>query len=140
MATSVGGRIAVGIVGCWGFTFAALLFFYAVSPWTDHMEIPVFRSRPLDTVVFGAAGLICVFVIARLIQGRRWAWRAAFAVSILMLGLGAFLLYSSLNAQTDFERSESGFSFGVSIILLTPAVMCTVLLALPCARRRFAFS
>ena len=138
MATNAGARVAVGIVCCWGFAFAALLFFYAVGPWTDHREIPVFGSRPLDTMLFGTAGLICVFVIARLIQGRRWAWWTAFAVSILTLGLGAFLLYSSLHAQTDFERSESGFGLGISIILLTPTVMCSVLLALPCVRRRFA--
>ena len=135
MARRVGERVAVGIVCCWGFAFAALLFFYAVGPWTDHQVIPFFGSRLLDTMLFGTAGLICVFVIARLIQGRRWAWWTAFAVSILMLGFGAFLLYSSLHAQTDFERSESGFGIGISIILLAPTVMCSVLLALPCVRR-----
>ena len=138
MATNAGARLAVGIVCCCGFAFAALLFFCAVGPWTDHRAIPVFGSRPLDTLLFGTAGMICVFVIARLIQGRRWAWWTAFAVSILMLGFGAFLLYSSLHAQTDFERSESGFGLGISIILLAPTVMCSVLLALPCVRRRFA--
>jgi hypothetical protein len=138
MASNVGVRVAVGIVCCWGFVFAALLFFYAIGPWTDHRAIPLFGSRLLDTMLFGAAGLICVFVIARLIQGRRWAWWTAFAVSILMLGFGAFLLYSALHAQTDFERSESGFGIGISIILLTPTVISSVLLALPCVRRRFA--
>lgn len=134
---SLGARVAVGIVCCWGFALTALLVFYAASPWIDHREIPVFRSRPLDTVLFGAAGLTCLFVIARLIQGRRWAWWTAFAVSTVILGLGAFLLYSSLHAQTEFERSESGFGLGVSIILMTPTAMCSVLLALPCVRRTF---
>lgn len=135
---NVGGRVAVGIVCCWGFSLAALLFFYAAGPWIDHGEIPVFHSRPLDTLLFGAAGLICILVIAKLVQGRRWAWWTAFAMSTVILGLGALLFYSSLRAQTDFERSESGFGIGVSIIAMTPAVMCCVLLALPCVRRRFA--
>jgi hypothetical protein len=70
MATKASVRVAVGIVCCWGFAFAALLFFYAVAPWTDHRAIAFFGSRPLDTVLFGTAGLISVFVIARLIQGQ----------------------------------------------------------------------
>ena len=135
MVTNVGARVAVGIVCCWGFAFAAMLFFYAIGPWTDHRAIPFFGSRTLHTILFGTAGFICVFVITRLIQGRRWAWWTTFAVSILMLGLGVLLLYSSLHAQTDFERSESGFGIGISIILLAPTVMCSVLLALPCVRR-----
>lgn len=138
MVGNLGRRVAVGIVCCWGFAFAALLFFYALSPWIDHKEIPVFGSRLLDTVLFGAAGLICVFVIARLIQGKRWAWWAAFAVSTLILALGAFFFYASMHARTDFERSESGFGLGVSIILMAPTAICSVLLALPCVRRRFA--
>lgn len=138
MAGKVAGRVAVGIVCCWGFALAALLFLYAVSPWIDHKEIPFFGSRASDTALFGAAELICVFVILRFIQGKRWAWWTAFAVSTLILGLGALLLYSSLHARTDFERSESGFGFGVSIILMTPSAICSALLALPCVRRRFA--
>ena len=131
----LGARAAVGIVGFWGFALTALLLFYAASPWIDHRAIPVFRSRVLDTVLFGVVGLICLFVIARLIQARRWAWWTAFAVSTVILGLGAFLFYSSLHAQTEFERSESGFGLGVSIILMAPSAMCSVLLALPCVRR-----
>jgi len=137
---NVGSRVAIGIVCCCGFAVAALLFLYAANPWIDHTEIPLFHSRASDTVLFGVAGLFCLFVIARLIQGRRWAWWTAFAVSTVVLGLGAFLLYSSLHAQTDFERSESGFGLGVSIILMIPTAICSVLLALPCVRRRFTAS
>ena len=137
MTGNVGGRVAVGIVCCWAFAFTVLSFFYAVGPWADPKEIPVFHSRLLDTALFGMAGLISLFVIAKLIQGRHWAWWTAFMVSILILGLGAFLFYSSLHARTDFERSESGFALGVSMILMTPTAMCSVLLALPCVRRRF---
>jgi hypothetical protein len=137
MTGNVGGRVGVGIVCCWGFALTALSFFYAVGPCSDPKEIPVFHSRLLDTALFGMAGLISLFVIAKLIQGRHWAWWTAFVVSILILGLGAFLFYSSLHARTDFERSESGFGLGVSMILMTPTAMCSVLLALPCVRRRF---
>jgi hypothetical protein len=71
MAGKIAARIAVGIVCCWGLAFATLLFFYAVNPWIDHKEIPVFGSRASDAALFGAAGLMCVFVIRRFIQGRR---------------------------------------------------------------------
>jgi hypothetical protein len=119
------------IVCCWGFALAALLFFYAASPWIEHRAIPLFHAGIADALLFGAAGLICLFVITRLIQGRRWAWWTALAVSTVVLALGALLLYSSLHAKTDFERSESGFGIGVSMILITPTAMCTALLVLP---------
>ena len=61
MFQSVAGKLAVGIVCCWGVAFAALIFFYAVNPWIDHKEIPVFGSRSSDTALFGAPGLVCVF-------------------------------------------------------------------------------
>ena len=115
--TNIGTKIAIGIVCCWGFALAGMLFFYAAGPWIEHRVIPSFHSRVADTLLFGAAGLICLFVITRLIQGRRWAWWTAFAVSTIILALGASLLYSSLHAKTDFERSESGFGIGVSMIL-----------------------
>ncbi len=134
---NIGAKIAIGVVCCWGFALASLLFFYAAAPWIERRAIPSFHSRFADTLLFGAAGLICIFVITRLIQGRRWAWWTAFAVSTLMLALGALFLYSSLHAKTDFERSESGFGFGVSMILMTPTAMCSVLLVLPSVRRRF---
>jgi hypothetical protein len=117
---------------------AALLFLYAVNPWFDHKEIPVFGSRLSETALFGAAGMTCAFVTMRLIQGRRWAWWTAFAASVVILGLGAFLLYSSLHPQNDFERSESGFGVGISIILAVPSLITSVLLTLPCVRQRFA--
>ena len=140
MAGKVAGRVAVGVVCFWGFVFAALLFVYAVNPWIDHKEIPVFSSRASDTALFGAAGLVCVFVILRFIQRRRWAWWTVLGVSTVIFGIGAFVLYSSLRARTDFERSESGFGIGVSTILMTPTAICGVLLSLPCVRRRFASS
>jgi hypothetical protein len=134
---NLGAKLAIGIVCCWGFALAALLFLYAASPWIDHRAIPSFHSRFADTLLFGTAGLICLFVIARLIQGRRWAWWTVFGVSTAIFALGAVLLYSSLHAKTEFERSESGFGVGVSLILMTPTTMSCVLLVLPFVRRRF---
>jgi len=72
MAKKVAVRLAVAIVCFWGFAFAALLFSYALVPWIDHKEIPIFGSQVSDSALFGAAGLTCVFVILRFIQGRRW--------------------------------------------------------------------
>jgi hypothetical protein len=137
MIGKIVGKVALGIVCSCGFAFSALLLFYAVGPWTDPKAIPVFHSRLLDSALFGAAGLLCVFVIAQLIRGRRWAWWTAFAVSTLILGLGLFFLYSSLNARTDFERSESGFGIGISIILIMPTFVSSALLLLPSVRRMF---
>jgi hypothetical protein len=131
-------KVAVGIVCCCGFGFATLLFFYAANPWIDHQEIPVFGSRQLDALLFSAAGFMCAFVTIRFAQGRRWAWWTAVAVSLLTLGLGVLLLYSSLQPQSDFARSESGFGIGISIILVTPSFVTGVLLALPRVRQRFA--
>src|SRR5947208_17063256 len=105
MTGNVGGRVAVGMCVAGVLQILVLSFFYAVGPWADPKEIPVFHSRLLDTALFGMAGLISLFVIAKLIQGRHWAWWTAFMVSILILGLGAFLFYSSLHARTAFERS-----------------------------------
>jgi hypothetical protein len=138
MAANITGRIALGIVCCCGFALAALLFFYAVSPWIDRKEIPVFGSGALDALLFGMAGLICSFVTMRLIQGRRWAWWTALTVSVLALGLGALLLATSLHPQNDFERSEFGFGVGTSIILTIPSLVTCALLLLPSVRHRFA--
>jgi hypothetical protein len=135
---SVAGKIALGVVCCCGFTLAALLFLYAVNSWIDFKAIPVFGSRPADTVLFGAAGLICAFVTTRLIQGRRWAWWTAFTVSVLILALGIFVCYAALRPESDFARSESGFGIGISIILMTPSFISSLMLLLPCVRRRFA--
>jgi hypothetical protein len=137
---NISAKIAIGIVCFWGVALAALLFFYAASPWIEHEAIPSFHSRFADTLLFGTAGLICLFVITRLIQGRRWAWWTALAVSTAILALGAVLLYSSFHAKTEFERSESGFGIGVSLILITPTTMSSVLLVLPFVRRRFITS
>jgi hypothetical protein len=135
---TVAGKIALGVVCCCGFTLAALLFLFAVNPWIDHKAIPVFGSRQGDTVLFGVVGLICAFVTTRLIQGRRWAWWTSFTVSILILGLGIFVCYSALHPESDFARSESGFGVGISIILMTPSLISSLMLLLPCVRRRFA--
>ena len=71
---SIDAKIALGLVCCCGFALAALLLlFYAGNPWVDHKAIPMFGSRLVDTMLFGAAGLICAFVTTRLIQFRRWA-------------------------------------------------------------------
>jgi hypothetical protein len=137
MGGNLAARIGLGIVCCCCFGFAALLLFYAVHPWIDHKEIPFFDSRLSHNALFGAVGLICTFVTVRLIQGRPWAWWTAFAVSTLILSLGMFLLYSSLHPRSEFERSESGFGIGISIILIMPTFVSSVLLLLPSVRRRF---
>jgi hypothetical protein len=128
-------KIAIGVVCFFGFTLAALLFFYAVNPWIEQAEIPVFRSRVYDAGLFGVTGLLCLFVTIRLIQGRTWAWWSTFAVSLLTLGLGSFVFISALHPRDDFARSESGFGLGIAVFLMTPGAISGVLL--PSVRRTY---
>jgi hypothetical protein len=137
---TVVAKIAIGVVRSLGFALAVLLFFYAASPWTEQGVIPVFGSRFFDSALFGIAGVICVFVNIRLAQGRAWAWWTAVSLSLLTLVLGVLILTFALHLRDDFARSESGFGLGVSVILMTPAVIATVLLILPPVRQRFLFS
>lgn len=131
-------RIAVRIVSIIGLGPAALFFFYAVGPWTEARAIPMFGSRIYDTVLFGAAGLLCIFVVLRLIQSRVWAWWITFVASILVLGLGIFSFYSALHPSD--AGWESGFVLGVAVFLMTPAAVACVLLSLPSVRREFVSS
>ena len=133
-------RIAVGIVATIGIALAALLFFYAVDLWREARAIPMFGSRIYDSVLFGGAGVLCIFVNLRLIQGRVWAWWTTFGASTLVLGLGLSIFYSALNPRDDFARSESGFGIGISVILMIPAMVACVLLSLPPVRRSFLSS
>jgi len=80
-------KIAIGLVCFLGFILATLLFFYAGNPWIEEREIPIFGSRFLDSTLFGLAGLFCVFVNIRLMQGKAWAWWTALAASVLILHL-----------------------------------------------------
>jgi len=139
MKMSVAGRFAIGVVSCCGFAFAALLFVYAVSPWVDQKQIPFFGTPASDTVLFGTAGAFCALVNIRLLQRRRWAWWTAFSVSLLTLGFGMLVFFSALHPKNDFARSESGFGIGISLILVTPSLITSVLLALPSVRRVFGF-
>jgi hypothetical protein len=130
-------QISIGVVSCFGFTLGALLFFYAVSPWTDHKIIPFFGSRVLDTAIFGVIGLFCVFVTIQLLRSKRWAWWFAFVITAITLGLAIIFLILVLHPRDDFERSEGGFGLGISLCLLIPGAISAILLSLPSVRRRF---
>ena len=130
--------IAVGVVSLLGFSFAALLAFYATGPWMDRKAIPVFGSRMLDTVLFGIFALAAGFGSIRFVQGRRWAWWTALVISTLTLTSGIVLFYTSLHPHSDTEASESGFGIGVSLMLMTPGAIAGMLLVIPSVRRRFA--
>jgi hypothetical protein len=133
-------RIALGVVCFLGLSFAALLLLYAVSPWIEQRAFPVSGSQSHDSVLFGIAGLSCVYVNIRLIQGKAWAWWTTLSVNVLILVLGVVVFISALNPRDDFGRSESGFGIGISVLLGTPAAIATVLLILPPVRRRFALA
>jgi hypothetical protein len=137
---SMVARIAVGIVAAIGIALAVLFFFYALGPWTDARVIPMFGSRICDSVLFGAAGFLCIFVNIRFIQGRVWAWWTTLGASVLLLGLGLSTFYLALHPRDGFARSESGFAIGLSVILMIPAMVACVLLSLPPVRRRFLSS
>ncbi len=133
-------QISIGVVSCFGFTLGALLFFYAVSPWTDHKVIPFFGSRVWDTAIFGVVGLFCVFVTMQLLRSKCSAWWFAFAVATITLGLAIVFLILVLHPRNDFERSEGGFGLFVSLCLLIPGAISTILLSLPSVRRRISSS
>ena len=133
-------KISIEIVAIIGMTLGALFLFQAVGPWIEAQTIPMFGSRIYDTALFGAAGLLWVFITLRLIQGKVWAWWTTLWANILALGLGLSIFYSALHPHDDFARSESGFGIGISIILMTPAIVACVLLSLPPVRRRFVSS
>src|SRR5208282_3518980 len=130
-------RVAIVVVCLFGLAFAALLLFAAVNPWVDQHEIPFLGSRFYDSALFGAAGLLCAFVVVRLIQGKLWAWWTAFAVGLVTIGLGALLFVSALHPRDDFARSESGFGLGTGFILMTLGAIPSVLLGLPPVRQKF---
>ena len=90
-------KIAIGIVATIGMTLGALFFFYGAGPWIEAGAIPMFGSRIYDTALFGAAGLLCIFITLRLIQGKVWAWWTTLWASILALGLGLSIFYSALH-------------------------------------------
>ena len=69
---SLKARILVGLVGAVGTLFAAILFFYAASPYVEKGVVPFFHSAPLEALIFGTAGIACLIVSIRLIAGRRW--------------------------------------------------------------------
>jgi hypothetical protein len=132
-------KVAIGVVCFLGLLLAALLFFYAKSLWIEQREI-YFGSRFFNSAVSGMAGLFCVFVSMRLMQGKAWAWWTALAGSVLALVFGVLIFFSALHPRDDFARSESGFGLGISAIVMTPAVIANILLVLPPVRRRFVFS
>lgn len=131
-------RIAIGVVCLFGFTLAALLFFYAANPWMERVEVPLFGSRIYDTALFSVIGLLCVLASIRLIQGRTWAWWTAFIVSLITFGLGAFLFVYALYPRDKFARSEGGFGLGIGIMLMIPGTISSILLNLSSVCRRFA--
>jgi hypothetical protein len=130
-------RIAVGILAALGIALASLFFFCSGSPWAEAGLNPIFGSRILDSVLFGGAGVLCVFLSLRLFQGTVWAWWTTLAASILVLGFGLSIFYLSIHPRDDFARSEGGFGIGLSVILMVPATVTTVLLSLPPVRRSF---
>ena len=133
-------QISMAVVSCFGFTLGALLFFYAVSPWTDHKVIPFFGSGVCDTAIFGVIGLFCIFVTIQLLRSKCWAWWFAFAVATITLALATVFLIAVLHPRDDFERSESGFGLFISLCLLIPSAISTILLSLPSVRRRISSS
>jgi hypothetical protein len=116
---------------------AALLVFYAVSPWADRNEIPFFGSRIRDTAIFSLLGLSSISAIVGLIRGRRWAWWSALVVAVVTLSAAVFLLIATLHPRDDFARSEGGFGLFISLCLMIPGVVSAVLLTLPAICQRF---
>jgi hypothetical protein len=131
------GQITVSVVSCFGFLLVAILFFYAVSPWTERGVIPFLGSRAADTSVFAGIGLFTGFVAVQLFQGKRWAGWMSLAVSSAILILGIALLYSFFFPRDEFARSEGGGVWLLALILIAPSLTSVLLLVLPSTRQRF---
>ena len=137
MSTKVAGRIEIAVVSFFGLTLCTLFIFYAVSPWSDHNEIPFFGSRFRDTALFSILGLSSLCITIQLLRGRWWAWWSALAVSVLTLSMAVFLLVVTLHPRDDFARSEGGFGLFLSLCLMLPGAVSIILLTLPTVRQRF---
>jgi hypothetical protein len=130
-------RVLVGLVTVVGLIFAAVLFFYAASPYIYVGVVPFFHSAVRDMVIFGLAGVCCLYVCARLMACRPWAWWATTLLSVLVLVTGLFLAWATIHPRDDFARSEGGFGFFLSILLTLPSAFCLSILNLPIVRRSF---
>src|ERR1700724_1301382 len=128
---SLKARILVGFVGTIGTLLAAILFFYAASPYVERGVVPFFHSAPLEALICGTAGIACLFVSIRLIAGRRWAWWATALISTLVLCMGLILLWIVLHPRDEFARSEGGFGFFLSLLTIVPGAFCLAVLNLP---------
>src|SRR6266481_2857535 len=102
MRSRTGGRLGTAVVSVFGFMLSALFIFYAVSPWSDHNEIPFLGSRFRDTALFSILSLSSLSVTVQLLRGRCWAWWSALAVSVLTLCLAMVLLVLTLHPRNDF--------------------------------------
>jgi hypothetical protein len=132
------GQINIVVVSSLGPLLVAILFFYAAVPWIEHGVIPFFGSRLCDTSMFGGIGLFCTFVVIQLFRSKRWAWWVAFVASLAMLALAMTTLFLFLHPRDEFARSEGGFGLFLSLVLMVPSAVSTLLLSLPSTRRQFS--
>jgi len=70
-------------------------------------------------------------------RGKTWAWWGALFATVIVLVVGAGLVYSALFSDDPYIRSEAIYVLGMGIILATPAAMSLLLLLLPGVRQRF---
>jgi hypothetical protein len=129
--------VLVGSVSVFGFAFAALLLFYAASPYIDKGVIPFSHSALGDALVFGSAAACCLIICTQLIAGRRWAWWTTVGFCALTLFAGLFFFWAATHPRDDFARSEGGFGFFLSILLTAPSAFCLGVLNLPLVRKKF---
>ena len=130
-------RISIGFVLLLGAAFAALMLFYAAAPFTESGVIPFSHSAAGDAIIFGFLTICSLLICIGLIKRKSWAWWTTVLFCILLVLAGFGLLWITMHPRDEFARSEGGFGWFLSFILLLIGGICLSILSSRSVRKSF---